>query len=400
MSNKFNPLKARFRASFAAGLVNEPRLGSIDKEAEILHDVQITLEGEARGHGVFLDRDFCEAVAEAGNATGEAGVKVRFGHPAMCSDALGTYLGRAKNFRVVDVTRKETGETAAGVIADIHIAPESHSAPSGDLGKWVMEAAENSPDTFGQSIVFTYADFRYFDEESGEYVYATKTEDFDQRRGDRKCFAVLGKLLGTDFTDTPAATDGVFSANDLASEAEEMLAEHPEISEAILGKPEKVVEFLDRMGLLKSLETARVSGLQAAKDKRIAELKEIEQSLNDALTAKDAEIAALKEQLKKSDADAVAAAIERDQFKANAENLQTDIDAKAKALEQAAADLQQLSAKNVELEGALSETKAALDEQISLYRAQVGAAMTIPAEAKSEKVDSWTHQYRRALGRA
>lgn len=386
MSNKFNPMKARFRASFAAGIVNEPRLGQIDKEAEVLHDVQITLEGEARGHGVFLDRDFCEAVAAAGNEAGEAGVKVRFGHPAMCSDALGTYLGRAKNFRVVDVTRKETNEKAAGVLADIHIAAESHSAPSGDLGKWVMEAAENSPDTFGQSIVFTYADLRYFDVEKNEYVYCSKSESFWDDIGDRKCFAVLGKLLGTDFTDTPAATDGVFSANDLASEAEEMLAEHPEISEAILGKPEKVVEFLDRMGLLKSLETARVSGLQAAKDKQIAELKEMH---------------------KKNDADAVAAMMERDQFKADLdaakvelealkaenENLKAEITEKTGALDKAAAEVEQLKSKLGETETALAKSQAALEVEIQRYREQVGAAMHQPEGVKD---DSWAAKYRQA----
>ena len=89
--NKFKPLKARMRATFAAGATVEPRLENVDKENEVLHGVQITLEGEAKGHGVWLDRAFCEAVAEQGNAMGDAGVKVRFGHPAMCSDALGTY---------------------------------------------------------------------------------------------------------------------------------------------------------------------------------------------------------------------------------------------------------------------------------------------------------------------
>ena len=56
MPNKFNPMKARLRASFAAALTEEPRLENIDKEGEVLHGVQITLEGEAKGHGVWLDR--------------------------------------------------------------------------------------------------------------------------------------------------------------------------------------------------------------------------------------------------------------------------------------------------------------------------------------------------------
>ena len=368
--NKFKPLKARMRATFAAGATVEPRLENVDKENEVLHGVQITLEGEAKGHGVWLDRAFCEAVAEQGNAMGDAGVKVRFGHPAMCSDALGTYLGRAKNFRVLDVTRKESGEKVAGVFADVHIAPESHSSPSGDLGKWVIEAAENSPDTFGQSIVFTYEDLKSTNAD-GEPILRSDFDDdyaFRQAHGDNKVFAVLGKLHGTDFTDTPAATDGVFSGNDLAAEAEEMLAEHPEIMDAVAQSPGKVIEFLDRMDLLGVLETKRVAGLQAAKDKEIAELKAA-QAENDAAQA--------------------AALAERDE---RIKNLQADIDEKQKALEAAQAALEQLTAKHAETENALAETQAALDAETKRYREQVGLALQQPKNPGEE--------YQRALAEA
>ena len=375
MPEKFKPLKARYRATFAAGSVEEPRVGNIDKENEVLHDVQITLEGEARGHGVFLDRAFCEAVVEAGNAAGEAGVKCRFGHPAMCSDALGTYLGRLRNFRCVDVTRKESGEKAAGVIADLYLAKESHSAPAGDLGKWVLEAAENSPDQFGQSIVFTYADLKSTKADGAPILRSEFDSDraFDEARGENRIYAVLGKLHGSDFTDTPAATDGVFSQDSLAAEADEMLAEHPEIAETILKDPSKVIEFLDRAGLLSILETKRVAGLQASKDKTIAELKDAEKVLTEKLAANEAELTALK-----AEAGKVA------ELSAKIETLKSDIDAKSKALDQAAADIQQLEAKNAEVEKSLSETKADLAAETERYRAQVGGAMQ-PSESKSSK---------------
>ena len=376
--NKFNPMKARLRATFAAGSTEEPRLENIDKEAEVLYGVQITLEGEAKGHGVWLDREFCEAVAEQGNAMGDAGVKVRFGHPAMCSDALGTYLGRAKNFRVMDVTRKEGGEKVAGVFADIYIAPESHSAPSGDLGKWVLEAAENSPDTFGQSIVFTYADFKSTNED-GDTIRRSEFEssrDFDKARGENKVFAVLGKLRGTDFTDAPAATDGVFSMNDLAAEAEEMLAEHPDIGEAIMQKPDKVIEFLDREGLLAVLETKRVAGLQAAKDKEIAELRGKLTEMSDKYKADLEELKKCHEAaLAENDNAQVVALTERDE---RIKNLQADIDAKQTALAEAQAKVEQLTAKCAEAEKALAETQAALADETKRYREQVGLALQQP----------------------
>ncbi len=369
MPDKFNPMKARLRASFAAGSTNEPRFEKIDTEKEVLHGVQITLEGEAKGHGVWLDRAFCEAVAEAGNNMGDAGVKVRFGHPAMCSDALGTYLGRAKNFRVVDLTRKETGEKAAGVLADVYIAPESHSAPSGDLGKWILEAAENSPDTFGQSIVFTYADLKSTNAD-GDPILRSEFEhdrDFFEACGENKVYAVLGKLHGTDFTDTPAATDGVFSSNDLAAEAEEMLAEHPEIFDAIQQKPGKVIEFLDRMGLLAVIETKRVAGLQAAKDKEIAELK-----------AENASLAEKNAELQKKGVELLAAAEE--QHKVAISKFEADIKERDEALASAKAEGEQLRAELDKTTKALSETKAALEVETERYRAQVGAALQQPLD--------------------
>ena len=301
--DKFKPLKARFRATFAGSQLGTQRIGEIDTENEVLHDVQITLEGEALGHGIWLDREFCEAVAAAGNATGDVGLKVRYGHPAMCSDAIGTELGRAKNFRVVDVERDIEGEKvqAAGVVADVHLLKSAHSAPQGDIVKHVMETAAEDPKQFGQSIVFTYADWVVKDADGNRHSYKEEVEDpFEKwekenpdatakewygkqnelhnawfgQSADGKVYAVLGKLHGSDFTDTPAATDGIFSTGTLAEEAEQMLDEHPQILEVLEKNPKSVVEFLERTGLAEKVESARLSGLQAAKDKEIAALQQ------------------------------------------------------------------------------------------------------------------------------
>lgn len=290
-NKKFNPMKTRFRATFAGAMFGAQRLGQIDEENEVLHDVQITLEGEALGHGVWLDREFCDAVAAAGNETGDVGLKVRYGHPSMCSDAIGTELGRAKNFRVVDFERDIDGKKVkcAGVIADVYMLKSAHSAPQGDLVAHVMATAKEDPSQFGQSIVFTYADFKSTDKDGN----AIKCSDFDDpgeffdAAGENKVFAVLGKLHGSDFTDTPAATDGIFSTGTLAEEAEQMLDEHPQILEVLEKSPKSVVEFLERTGLAEKVESARVAGMQAAKDKEIGELKAQAKAAADAFAAKE-----------------------------------------------------------------------------------------------------------------
>ena len=391
--NKFNPLRVRFRATFSGKQDGAQRLGNIDEENEVLHDVQITLEGEALGHGVWLDREFCEAVAEQGNATGDVGLKVRYGHPAMCSDAIGTELGRAKNFRVVDLDRTVDGKTvkAAGVVADVHLLKSAHAAPQGDIAKHVIETAKEDPGQFGQSIVFTYADWVVKDADGNRHSYKEEVQEpFDKwceetpdasmneaiaksnelynawkgNSADGKVYAVLGKLHGSDFTDTPAATDGVFSTGTLAEEAETMLAEHPQIVELLEKNPKSVIEFLERTGLDKKLESARLSGLQAAKDKELAEM-----------SAKyKADLASMEERHE-------AALAERDE---RIKNLQADIAEKTAALDAAKAASEQLRAKVGETEKALAETRAALADETKRYREQVGLALQQPGAHAEE----------------
>ncbi len=393
-TNKFNPLRVRFRATFSGKQDGAQRLGKIDEENEVLHDVQITLEGEALGHGVWLDREFCEAVAEQGNATGDVGLKVRYGHPAMCSDAIGTELGRAKNFRVVDLDRTVDGKTvkAAGVVADVHLLKSAHAAPQGDIAKHVIETAKEDPGQFGQSIVFTYSDWVVKDKDGNRHSYKEEVQepsdkwceenpdaswneatakgnelykDWFGKSADGKVYAVLGKLHGSDFTDTPAATDGIFSTGTLAEEAETMLAEHPQIVELLEKHPKSVVEFLERTGLDKKLESARLSGLQAAKDKELAELRE----------KFNLELAAANAKLTENDNAQAVALTERDE---RIKNLQAEIDAKQTALAAAQATVEQLTAKCAEAEKALSETKAALAAETKRYREQVGLALQQP----------------------
>lgn len=403
-TNKFNPLRVRFRATFSGKQDGAQRLGKIDEENEVLHDVQITLEGEALGHGVWLDREFCEAVAEQGNATGDVGLKVRYGHPAMCSDAIGTELGRAKNFRVVDLDRTVDGKTvkAAGVIADVYLLKSAHAAPQGDIAKHVIETAKEDPGQFGQSIVFTYSDWVVKDADGNRHSYKEEVQEpFDKwceenpdaswneaiaknnelyqdwfgKSADGKVYAVLGKLRGSDFTDSPAATDGIFSTGTLAEEAETMLAEHPQIVELLEKHPKSVVEFLERTGLDKKLESARLSGLQAAKDKELAEMSAKYKA--DLAEQKARFEAALAEN---DNAQAVALT-ERDE---RIKNLQADIAENTAALDAAKAEVEQLRAKVGETEKALAETRAALDAETKRYREQVGLALQQPEKPTSK----------------
>lgn len=359
-------MKSRMRATFAGSERAAFGAAAPDAETETLKDVQIVLEGEARGHGVWLDREFCEAVAAAGNATGEAGLKVRYGHPSMCADAIGTELGRARNFRVAEFDRAgEDGAAvrSAGVVADVQILKSAHSAPQGDIARHVLDVAAEDPSQFGMSIVFTYADWVVKDAAGVRHSYNEEVEPDDDGKekrpkvgkdewaaqsADGRVYAVLGKLHGADFTDTPAATDGVFSTGTLAEEAERMLDEHPELLAAIERNPKSLAEFLERTGLSEKLESARVAGLQAAKDREVAALK--------------AQASELAEKIG---------------------TLETDALALATALDAAKAAAEQLAAERDGAKRELSETKAALDAERQRYREQVGLALRPPQGANA-----------------
>lgn len=390
---KFKPARARFRATFAAGGTSEPRVASVDREALTLHDVQITLEGEAKGHDVWLDRAFCEACAEQGNKMGDAGVKVRFGHPAMCSDAIGTYLGRAKNFRVVDFTRKETGDLAAGVIADIELDANA------DRTDWILNMAESAPDTFGQSIVFTYADFKVKDANGNDHLYGEEVNKpmdawieehpdalareiakkhnelyaaWAEKSADGHVYAVMDKLLGTDFTDTPAATDGVFSDTSLAAEAERLLDENPRVADALENHPDNVYQFLSRIGILDKIESKRVAGIQAEKDREVAALKKLlaekEKLLADTVAGSAADLLAAKDTVK-----AV-----KDELAASMKNLE-DKDA---ALASATAEIEQLRQSVKESAEALTASREQLERLQSKHAAVIGGALNAVNEEK------------------
>lgn len=412
MNSSYKPMKSRLRATFAAGETNEPRFEKIDKEGLVLNGVQITLEGEALGHGVWLDREFCSAVVEAGNKTGEAGVKVRFGHPSMCADALGTYLGRAKCFRLVELTRKD-GTAACGVLADVYLDPNA------DRTEWIMNMAESAPDTFGQSIVFTYADLKYLDADGVWHMLSDDGAD-ESKSVDGKLYAVLGKLHGTDFTDTPAATDGVFADSDsLAAEGENMLAEHPQIREVLEKSPKSVFEFLERTGLksvIDAFENKRVAGCQQHEAEALA-AKETEWSTKmtalcqerddavkiaaDAMTELDKCRGDYREIVEKITGEHELSMKELTDERAELLKMNEALEAKVKEFTEMNAKLEAdltaaktafdaVTEAKTKAEAALAEQSAALELSQQRYREQIGQALQQPTEGKSAK---WSKGY-------
>lgn len=206
---------------------------SVDPQRGIIYGAAIVTTGEATGHGVSLDSEFVYDVCELGQAKGTHGVKVRFGHPNMSSTALGTFLGRAKNFR------SDGGITRA----DLFLSNEAKETPHGNLHDYIVGMAQNEPDVFGVSIVFDPGD-RYQRADDGE-----KVSDPAEWDDDAPVFVSIAKLHAADLVDDPAANAGLFSAWSgelLAGQVTEFLDQHPELLEELRRRPEIVDQFMAR----------------------------------------------------------------------------------------------------------------------------------------------------------
>lgn len=221
-----------------------PNLSSaqIDRTQGVIRGVQIIRVGEARGHGVHQDLEFIQDLVELGNAQPK-GVKSRFGHPAMSDDALGTELGRFKNFRL-------QGESA---VADLHLGSYAAKSPKGDLREYILTMAEEDPEMFGNSIVFIPGR-KYTVNEEGEKEYYGD----DIQAGEQPVFVEIESLLASDLVDTPAATDGLFSevnAHLYAKKLSVFLDENPEVETFLDSHPDletKIHEFLSKRKQIKT----------------------------------------------------------------------------------------------------------------------------------------------------
>lgn len=233
--------------------------GEVDAKAGIIRGCKICSEGEAKGHGVCLDSEFIDTVAAQG-AAAKRGLKARFGHPNMCSESLGTFVGRFMNFTTGSTMRAD-GTKAACVFADLHLSESAKESPSGDLYAYIVSMAKNEADMFGTSIVFSQVN-RYRRHQSGSKVYqkrqdGSRNDEYDQIGGPD--FVECKTLIACDCVDDPAANDGLFSAFsgeivagqitqflDLNPQVFEILEQSPEIVEAVAKHGRRFDQFLTR----------------------------------------------------------------------------------------------------------------------------------------------------------
>lgn len=173
-------------------------LQGVDREQKVLRGYIVAELGPFKtpGRGEF-DLDGLKKIVELGNEKA-IGLKSRFAHPGLSSDALGTHLGRARNFRL-------DGDKL--VRADLHFDAVSFDGPKGNLGKYVMDMAESDPEAIGSSLVI-----------EPEKEYRLESDGTPKKGKDGKALPPLWKpkkLFASDIVDEGDATNSLLSVEDL-----------------------------------------------------------------------------------------------------------------------------------------------------------------------------------------
>lgn len=167
-----------FRTAVLRGTA--PKTG-VDRVAKRINGVKVMQMGKVNDSRPWeVDEETLAQVVQFGNAPNK-GTKARFTHPSMSDDGFGKYLGRWTNFRI-------NGDAA---YADLQIAESAFSTPNGDLGTYIMDMAEEDPESFGVSAATSLAGVMYTEVPEGKTLPLR-----------------LDGLRAVDFVDEPAATRG------------------------------------------------------------------------------------------------------------------------------------------------------------------------------------------------
>ena len=197
----------------------------------VIKGVAVMTKGNVKDfRGWEIDDATLGQIVEAGNQHANLGLKSRFGHPNMSSTALGTFLGRAKNFY-------KDGEVAR---ADLYLSKTAYTTPDGNLASYVLDLAEKDPEAFGTSVVMGEYDLEYRLETDG-------TPKKDQNGNNLPPLLRIQSLMAVDTVDDPAANNGMFSR--FFNSSVEISVKATEFIDKLLDNPESldyVVAFLER----------------------------------------------------------------------------------------------------------------------------------------------------------
>lgn len=232
------------RANFTA-----PRVG-VDRENKVILGYVVAQEGpfrETDPRGEF-DQQSLSTIVQLMTAK-QGGLKSRFGHPSLSSDAVGTSVGRARDPYLDSVRVERDGRIVElrAVRANLHLDPSAFEAnPNGNLGEYLMTVAESDRGLISSSLVLQV------DEE-----YRLNKDGTPQTDKDGVPLPPLWRptvLHASDITDEGAAVDNLLSTGG-ANRLDGVVREACKMLDSVfMGQDRDVVEERCRAWLGRYLE--------------------------------------------------------------------------------------------------------------------------------------------------
>jgi len=178
----------------------------VDRENKIILGYVVAQEGPFKtpGRGEF-DAKALQTIVKLMRAEPD-GLKSRFTHPTLSDDGLGKFLGRAKRPRLDSTRVQREGEAVElrAVRADLHLSDTAFDTPNGNLGKYVLDLAEQDPNALSSSLVVT--------KEDEVRLNSDGTRKLDDAGNPLPPLWRPIQLHATDILDEGDAVDGLLSA--------------------------------------------------------------------------------------------------------------------------------------------------------------------------------------------
>ena len=214
--------KYQFRAN---PQYNQSVTQNIDTDKGVIYGVVLGQKGLNK-NGTYFSERFLNDLKAKGDERGY--IKARFGHPTMCNNSLGSYIGRYKNFKVED-------EKLFGDLYLDDIAKDTNVEGRGiTMYDYIMRMAQSNSEMFGNSIVIL-----------ANYVVEEYEEDGEKKEADGH---ELIEWISSDLVDDPAATDSLFHSknDDLGVKFTDFLDENPEVFDILEKDPNILGDFFSR----------------------------------------------------------------------------------------------------------------------------------------------------------
>ena len=214
--------KYQFRAN---PQYNQSVTQNIDTDKGVIYGVVLAQKGLNK-NGTYFSERFLNELKAKGDERGY--IKARFGHPTMCNNSLGSYIGRYKNFKVED-------EKLFGDLYLDEIAKDTNVEGRGiTMYDYIMRMAQSNSEMFGNSIVIL-----------ANYVVEEYEEGGEKKEADGH---ELIEWISSDLVDDPAATDSLFHSknDDLGVKITDFLDENPEVFDILEKDPNILGDFFSR----------------------------------------------------------------------------------------------------------------------------------------------------------